>query len=60
MVMFINDVGDVRKNGLKVVIKGTRVGLFMSLVCKASLCGMLAARCICLVTLFEIIKMCYF
>ena len=41
-------------DGLKVVIKGTRVDLFMSLVCKASLRGMLAARCICLVTKFRL------
>ena len=33
-------------------MKGTRVGLFMSLVCKASLRGMLADRCICLVFVF--------
>ena len=33
-------------DGLKVVIKGTRVGLLTSLVCKASMRGMLAVRCI--------------
>ena len=39
---------------LKVVIKGACVGSFMSLVCKASLRGMLAACCICLVTKFRL------
>ena len=51
MVMFFNWMLERwGSDCLKVVIEGTRVGLFMSLVCKASLRGMLAARCICLVT----------
>ena len=33
--------------GLKVRIKGIRLGLLPSLVCKVSLRGMSAARCIC-------------
>ena len=37
-------------DGLKVVINGIRVGLLPSLVCRASLRGVSAARCICLVT----------
>ena len=41
-------------DGLKVVIKGIRVGLLMSLVCKATLRGMSAARCICLVMKFRL------
>ena len=38
------------RDGLKVVINGTRLSLLTSLDCKVSLRGMTAARRICLVT----------
>ena len=50
IVMLFDDVRDVGSAGLKVVIKGTRLGLLTSLVCKVRLQGMSEARRICLVT----------
>ena len=45
---------EIGSDGLKVVIKGIRVGLLTSIVCKATLRGKSAARCVCLVTKFRL------
>ena len=45
--MFVKDVRDGGSDGLNEVKNGIRLGLLTSLVCKGSLRGMSAARCIC-------------
>ena len=57
MIMFFNDVGDVRKRWVKSRNKRYTRRFVHVFSCKASLRGMLAARSTCLVTKFRNIKL---